>query len=149
TTCNNCHGANGMSTDAAFPNLVGQTIAAIYKQLEDFRTHKRDARVMGVFVDPLTQQDTLNLAAYYASMANPFTPAGDVASFADPAARRLIEVGDPGRGIASCAACHGPLGLVPGAPGLRGQQRAYLEEQMQAFKAGHRRNDIGEQMRSV
>ena len=53
------------------------------------------------------------------------------------------------RGIAPCAACHGPVGLTPGAPGLRGQQRPYLEEQMQAFKADRRHNDISEQMRSV
>ena len=38
---------------------------------------------------------------------------------------------------------------MPGAPELRGQQRAYFEEQLQAFKAGSRRNDISEQMRSV
>ena len=68
---------------------------------------------------------------------------------AGAAARNLIEVGSPMRGIASCAACHGPLGLTPGAPELRGQQRAYLEQQMQAFKAGNRHNDISEQMRSV
>ena len=53
------------------------------------------------------------------------------------------------RSIASCSACHGPLGVTTGAPELRGQQRAYLEQQMQAFKAGNRRNDISEQMRSV
>ena len=53
------------------------------------------------------------------------------------------------RSIASCAACHGPLGVTTGAPELRGQQRAYLEQQLQAFKAGNRRNDISEQMRSV
>ena len=54
-----------------------------------------------------------------------------------------------GSGIASCAACHGPLGFTPGAPELRGQQRAYLEQEMQAFKVGKRHNDISEQMRSV
>ena len=32
---------------------------------------------------------------------------------------------------------------------MRGQQRAYLEEQLQAFKSGNRHNDIREQMRSV
>ena len=68
---------------------------------------------------------------------------------ADAAAKALAEVGAPLRGIASCAACHGPLGQTPGAPGLRGQQRAYLEQQMQAFKSGSRHNDISEQMRSV
>jgi hypothetical protein len=29
TTCDNCHGANSVSGDAAFPNLVGQSVAAI------------------------------------------------------------------------------------------------------------------------
>ncbi len=36
-----------------------------------------------------------------------------------------------------------------GAPGLQGQQRAYLEQQLLAFKSGSRHNDISEQMRSV
>ena len=71
------------------------------------------------------------------------------ADVADAAAKALAEVGAPLRGIASCAACHGPLGQTPGAPGLHGQQRAYLEQQLQAFKSGSRRNDISEQMRSV
>ena len=38
--------------------------------------------------------------------------------------------------MAPCAACHGPLGLTLGAPGLQGQQRAYPEQQLQAFTAG-------------
>ena len=63
--------------------------------------------------------------------------------------RNLIEVGSPLRGIAPCAACHGPLGFTPGAPGLRGQQRAYLEQELQAFATGNRRNDIREQMRTI
>jgi cytochrome c553 len=149
TTCNNCHGANGISADAVFPNLAGQSVAALYKQLEDYKSGKRDPMVMGVFVAPLSQQQLLDLATHFASFPNPYaravTPPGSV----DPGARNLIEVGSPLRGIASCAACHGPLGFTPGAPELRGQQRAYLEEQMQAFKAGNRHNDISEQMRSV
>jgi cytochrome c553 len=35
------------------------------------------------------------------------------------------------------------------APPLEGQQRAYFEQQMQAFKSGIRHNDIGTKMRSV
>jgi cytochrome c553 len=148
-TCNNCHGANGVSTDAAIPNLAGQSAAAIYKQLEDFRSGKRNAVVMGVYVSPLSEQNLLDLAAYYAALPNPIANPLIPQSSANTVARRLIEVGDPLRGIAACASCHGPLGLTPGAPGLRGQQRAYLELQMQSFKDGNRRNDISEQMRSV
>jgi len=149
TTCNNCHGENGISTDAAFPNLTGQSADAIYKQIEDYRSGKRNPAVMGVFVSPLSEQDILDLVAHFASLPNPFAGGSGKTGSADTAARNLIEVGDPQRGIAPCAACHGPLGLTPGAPGLRGQQRAYLEQELQAFAAGNRRNDIREQMRVI
>ena len=149
TTCNNCHGTNGVSNDAAFPNLVGQTVAAIYKQLEDFKSGKRNATVMGVYVSAMSEQDMLDLATHFASQANPFAGTLSAPDSADNVAQQLIEVGNPQRGVAPCAACHGPLGIAPGAPGLRGQKRAYLEQQMQAFAAGIRRNDISEQMRSV
>jgi cytochrome c553 len=149
TACNNCHGANGISADAAIPNLAGHSVAAIYKQLEDFKSNKRNAMVMGVFVAPLSQQQMLDLAAYFAAMPRPTFAGSTKGNAADAAAKALAEVGAPLRGIASCAACHGPLGQTPGAPDLRGQQRAYLEQQLQAFKAGGRHNDISEQMRSV
>jgi len=149
TICNNCHGVNGVSTDAAFPNLVGQDVAALYKQIEDFRSQKRDATVMGVYVDSLSPKDVLDIATHYASLSNPFTVVADTQTSLNAGMRRLVATGDPMRGVAPCAACHGPVGVTPGTPGLRGQQRAYLEEQLQAFKAGRRRNDISEQMRSV
>jgi cytochrome c553 len=149
TTCNNCHGTTGISTDAAFPNLVGQSVAAIYKQLEDFKSGKRNATVMGVYVSNLSEQDMLDLATHFASLPNPFAAMVSMVDSVDSAARHLNQVGSPLRGIAPCAACHGPLGLTPGAPGLRGQQRAYLEQELQAFASGTRRNDISEQMRSV
>jgi cytochrome c553 len=102
---------------------------------------------MGVFVAPLSQEQLLDLATHFASLPSPFrapAPAG-----ADTAARSLVELGHPMRSIPSCAACHGPQGFTTAAPDLRGQQRAYLEEQLQAFKSGNRHNDISEQMRSV
>jgi cytochrome c553 len=147
--CNNCHGQDGVSSDAIIPNLAGQSVAAIYKQLEDFKGGRRNPAVMGVYVSPLSEQNLLDLAAHFARLP----PSGDAAlatqRSASPTARHLVEVGDPLRGIAPCASCHGPVGSSPGSPGLRGQQRAYLELQLQSFKDGLRRNDISEQMRSV
>jgi cytochrome c553 len=104
---------------------------------------------MGVYVSPLSDQNLLDLAAHYASLPNPTGDAASTQSSTSTVARRLIDVGAPLRGIAPCASCHGPVGVTPGAPGLGGQQRAYLELQMQSFKDGTRRNDISEQMRSV
>ncbi len=149
TTCNNCHGSAGVSDDAIFPNLAGQSVDAIYKQMEDFKTGKRDAALMGVYVNALSSQDLRDLAAYFAGFPSAFTHTSPEAGSVDSPARRLVEVGDPLRGIASCAACHGPMGVTPGAPELRGQQRAYFEEQLQALATGRRHNDISEQMRTV
>jgi len=149
TTCNNCHGVNGVSNDAAIPNLLGQSVAAIYKQLADFKEGRRNTAVMGVYVYPLSPTELVDLATYYASLPDPFVGAATTSDSADPVAHNLVEVGSPMRSVASCAACHGPLGLTPGAPGLIGQQRAYLEQQMQALKSGSRHNDISEQMRGV
>ena len=148
-TCNNCHGAAGISADAIIPNLAGQSAAAIYKQLDDFKSGKRDPAVMGVYVSSLSDQNLLDLAAYYALLPSPTGDAVSAQSSTHTVARRLIDVGAPLRGIAPCASCHGPVGVTPGAPGLGRQQRAYLELQMQLFKDGTRRNDISEQMRTV
>src|SRR5215470_3402371 len=71
STCDGCHGSTGTSSDAAIPNLVGQTVAAIYKKLEDYRSGKRDPEVMGVFVRQLSPQDLLDLATHFASLPNP------------------------------------------------------------------------------
>jgi cytochrome c553 len=75
TICNDCHGTNGVSNDAAIPNLAGQSVAAVYNQLVDFKEGRRSAAVMGVYVDQLSQATMANHAAYYASMPNPFTGA--------------------------------------------------------------------------
>ena len=56
----------------------------------------------------------------------------------DAAAQRA----DPNLGrnlAAACANCHGTNGVSqPGMPRLAGQPRAYLEQQMQDFRAGKR-----------
>jgi cytochrome c553 len=148
-TCANCHGRIGITDDAIFPNLAGQSRAAIYKQLQDFKSGRRDAAVMGVYVAPLQDADLRDLAAYYASLPAPPARAPNAPASSERMARRLVESGDPMRGIAACAACHGPMGWTEAAPALQGQQRGYLEVQLQALASGTRRNDINEQMRSV
>jgi cytochrome c553 len=148
TTCVDCHGETGASSDAAFPDLAGHSVAAIYKQLQDFTTGDRNAAVMGPYLESLSQQDMVDLATHFAELPGRPPNGGAAAASAYPAAHRLAEFGDPVRGIAGCGACHTP-GHMEGAPPLEGQQRAYFEQQMQAFKAGTRHNDIGAKMRIV
>lgn len=148
-TCANCHGLAGITDDAIFPNLAGQSRAAIYKQLQDFKNGRRDEAVMGIYVASLQEADLRDLAAHYASLPVPPARTETAPATSDRTARRLVESGDPMRGIAACAACHGPMGWTEAAPPLHGQQRAYLEVQLQALASGRRHNDINEQMRAI
>jgi cytochrome c553 len=61
----------------------------------------------------------------------------------------LIFAGDPKRGIAGCATCHGPGGYRVGAPVLNGQNAAYIEQQLSNFEQRSRRNDMNMPMRTI
>jgi cytochrome c553 len=141
--CAGCHGAKGISPADAFPNLAGLPADVIYKQLDDYRTGKRQNPIMQGMAAALSDQNIADLAAHFAAL-----PAGKQ-SGADAAAPPLIRVGSPLRSIAPCAACHGPLGRKEGAPPLHGQKGAYLKAQLDAFASGTRHNDINQQMREV
>ena len=63
--CAICHGPQGVS-DANSPNLAGQFAAVTYKELVDFKTGARVNVVMSPFAANLSNQDMLDVAAYYA-----------------------------------------------------------------------------------
>ncbi|HSS69675.1 MAG TPA: c-type cytochrome [Casimicrobiaceae bacterium] len=141
-TCAGCHGAKGISPSDAFPNLAGLPADVVYKQLDDYRSGKRQNPIMQSLAAPLTDQNIADLAAHFA--AQPGGAAKDEA-----AAPTLVRIGNPMRAIAPCAACHGPFGRKEGAPPLAGQKGAYLKAQLDAFATGARHNDINQQMREV
>jgi cytochrome c553 len=155
TNCEACHGENGVSTAGLVPTLAGMNAAVIYKQLDDFRTDARNWNDMHLMASLLSRQDSADVAAYWASRPGlaQFGPAVDLQPGhtlrQTDAVARLVYAGDPERGIAPCAACHGPAGHKLGAPTLQGQQAAYIAHQLTAFATGFRQNDINEQMRVV
>ncbi|MGJ4889152.1 c-type cytochrome [Bradyrhizobium sp. HKCCYLS3077] len=142
--CAMCHGPTGISR-ADFPNLAGQYGAVIYKQLEDFRSGARVNAVMSPFAAHLSDQDIVDLAAYYAYL--PRLPAYHPEPQRQPT--RIVVYGAPTRGIAPCGACHGSLDNKTGSPWLEGQSAVYLKAQLEAFASGQRRNDISSQMRNI
>ena len=139
--CAACHGASGMGTSDAFPNLAAQVPDAIFKQLMDFKTGKRVNPVMSPFAQSLDEKQMADVAAHYAALAGPVPRVHG--------APALVTVGDPLRNIAPCASCHGGYGVKEGAPTLAGQKAPYLQAQLQAFAQGTRANDINAQMRTV
>jgi cytochrome c553 len=139
--CTACHGVNGNSTNPEWPNLAGQNAVYLREQLEMFKAKKRNNPVMQPIVDPLTEQDFADLAAYFATQ----TPAG---LEADPsywkAGEALYKSGDTSRNIPACAACHGPSGQgnpAAGYPALRAQHSVYTVKQLQDYLTKNRYRD--------
>jgi cytochrome c553 len=147
--CIACHGEDGVSVSADFPNLAGQSGAAIYKQLFDYRTGSRTHPVMTGIAQMLDEAVIADVAAYYAGQPqrNP-NPATLAAS--PPQIVQLVELGDPHRNIPPCAACHraGAGGPVE-TPVLAEQRAEYLVQQLKLFASGERRDDVYARMRTI
>jgi cytochrome c553 len=142
--CAICHGPQGVS-DANSPNLAGQFAAVTYKELNDFKTGARVNVVMSPFAVTMSNQDMLDVAAYYAFL--PRVPSNKL----DPGlpAPAIVTIGAPMRNIAPCGSCHGDIDNKAGSPWLGGQSAVYIKAQLQAFMSGARRNDIHQQMRNI
>lgn len=142
--CTMCHGVRGLS-NANTPNLAGQYAPALYKQLQDYRSGARTSAIMSPRVTNLSEQDMLDLTAYYSYL--PRLPAyHPQAAGATP---RIVVSGAPMRNIPPCATCHGTVGYKLGTEWLEGESAVYLRTQLEAFASGERHNDISEQMRNV
>ena len=65
--CGSCHGVDGNSALAMNPKLAGQGAGYLYKQLVEFKSGARQNATMAAMVMSLSDQDMLDLSAYYAS----------------------------------------------------------------------------------
>jgi cytochrome c553 len=142
--CAICHGPQGVS-DASSPNLAGQFAAVTYKELNDFKTGARVNVVMSPFAANMSDQDMLDIAAYYAYL--PRVPS--IHANQKIPAPPIVVTGAPMRNIAPCGSCHGDIDNKAGSPWLGGQSAVYIKAQLQAFASGARRNDISQQMRNI
>jgi cytochrome c553 len=142
--CAICHGSSRQS-QVDTPNLEGQPVAAVYKQLRDFKEGVRTNAVMSPFAVKLSEQDMLDIAAYYAYLPRqPGTRPDDTVT-----APLIVVRGAAMRNIPACSSCHGDKDFKAGSPWLDGQSAVYIKAQLQAYALGTRRNDISEQMRNV
>jgi len=154
--CEHCHGAEGFSDRASTPNLAGMDRLTVYKQLEDFRSHKRMSQTMEPIAESLSSRDLADVVAYYARLPV-FADLQDNRSFPqarpDPvhagAALHLVSFGDGERGIPPCQSCHGPVAYRIGVPPLANQNSDYVLSQLEAFANQTRANDINVPMRTI
>ena len=143
-----CHGADGNSTAPANPKIAAQHSEYLHKQLADFKVKedtKRAARpspIMTAMVATLSEQDMLNLAAFYS--AKPLKPSAAKNKELVDLGRQIYRGGVADKGVPSCAGCHGPTGSgIPAQyPRLGGQFSDYTEAQLVAFRSGGRGNNV-------
>ncbi len=67
-TCAACHGGEGISPTAAWPNLAGQKEQYLLAQLKAFKDGTRQNAQMAPMVANLSEDDMANIAAYYSSL---------------------------------------------------------------------------------
>ena len=148
--CASCHGVdgNGLQGMSDNPKIAGQHEKYLIKQMKDFKGPRLNG-IMLSFVKDLSEEDIRDIAAYYASQN---TTIGVVPSAYLKIGEQIYRGGNLKTGVPACAACHSPDGggnaLMP-APVLSGQHFEYVAAQMQAFKAGTRKNDPNGMMQDI
>lgn len=139
--CGACHGPDGNSLVPNFPKIAGQGERYLFKQLVDIKEGARVVPEMTGMLDPLSEQDLADIAAYYS---------GNEASMgvADPAlverGEELYRGGNLELGLPACSGCHSPTGKgidTAGYPQLAGQHAQYTAKQLMDFRENNRTND--------
>jgi cbb3-type cytochrome c oxidase subunit III len=153
--CASCHGADGNSTGGAYPKLAGQHPEYLVKQLMDFKTQpgaKQAARnnaIMAAMVAPLSNQDMVNVAAYFAAQ----TPKPGYAHNKNtvPVGEKIYRAGIAERAVPACASCHGPTGqgIPVQYPRLSGQWADYTVTQLNAFTQGSGARNNSDPMHTI
>ena len=129
--CIACHGANGNSSNAAFPSLAAQTPLYIYYQLLQFREGRRVNAQMSPFAEKLSDADMKDIGAYFSTQKSLGTEIKiDYAR---------IEAGKAIAARNHCGSCHLPTYAGQNhIPRVAGLQFDYLVSQLRGFKTGAR-----------
>lgn len=138
--CAACHAADGNSGTPANPKLAQQHPEYLVKQLQEFKSGKRNNAIMKGFASALSEEDMKNIAYWVtAKKAKPgFAKDKELVAIGE----RIYRGGIADRQIAACAGCHSPNGVgIPSQyPRLSGQHADYTVAQLSAFRDGVRKN---------
>lgn len=66
--CGVCHGLDGMARVPDAPNIGGESAFYLERQLNLFRSGERTHQQMTIIAQGLSEQDVLDVAAYYAAI---------------------------------------------------------------------------------
>jgi cbb3-type cytochrome c oxidase subunit III len=140
--CAACHAADGNSGTPANPKLSQQHPEYLVKQLQEFKSGKRNNAVMKGFASSLSDEEMRNIAFWLASKSAKPGAAKDKALVA--LGEKIYRGGIADRQIAACAGCHSPNGAgIPAQyPRLSGQHADYTAAQLTQFRDGSRGNSL-------
>ena len=136
-TCYGCHGLENYRNaypDYTVPRLRHQHAAYIVAALQEYRGGERPHATMHAQAASLSDPDMEDIAAYLQG-SEPTRPTAAVRGKAPPQ-------------VAACVACHGENGLgidaplTPKPPVLAGQHVDYLEQALNAYRNGRRKNVV-------
>jgi cytochrome c553 len=141
-TCTACHGPQGNSMSALWPNIAGQNAPYLLAQLQAFKEGTRSDPLMTPQAMLLSDQDMADLAVYFESLPGASQAVKDAGTV--DRGEALYRGGNIDKGVAACLACHGPAGDGnPAAkyPALKGQHADYTAKQLNDYAAGTRSTD--------
>jgi len=140
--CSACHTADGSRGAPANPILQGQHPEYLVKQLQEFKSGKRNNAVMKGFATGLSDEDMKHVAAFYAGkQAKPGAAKNkDTIRLGE----KIWRGGIAEKSVPACAGCHGPTGAgIPAQyPRMGGQHADYTESQLVGFRSGARGNNV-------
>ena len=140
--CIACHGVDGNSAITANPKLAQQHPQYLIKQLQEYKSGKRNNAVMKGFATLLSDDDMLGMAYFMtAKKAKPgFAKEKELVALGE----RIYRGGIADRQVPACAACHSPNGAgIPARyPRLGGQHAEYTAGQLTGFRDGVRKNNL-------
>lgn len=67
-SCAACHGPKGISANPLWPNLAGQKLDYMIKQLHDFKAGRRQDPLMTPMANTLSDQDMVEISKYFSSL---------------------------------------------------------------------------------
>ena len=131
--CGGCHGARGVSADAATPSLAGQDPQYLSRAIKSYRTTRKNWG-MQRFVAGLADRDIENIVAFYASQKP------QAAEAVPSSAQELAQ---------KCDRCHDDdTNPSMSAPKMRGQDKDYLVMALRAYRDDKRRSSTMHNMAS-
>ena len=146
--CSACHGQDGNSINPEWPSLAGQHKKYFVSTLKAYKNESRKNAVMYPLVMTLSEQDMMDLAAYYqAQTPKKLSYDYDLAKRGESLYR-----GGNSYGVAACIACHGPRGKGnPGAgyPSIAGQHATYTKNALIEYSNENRKPGINDMMQTL